>query len=141
MNIGILLRTPFENLVERIHSDLAKNGFADIRPAHGNVFQFIGRNGARITTMAEKAYMTKQSMSYLVEYLEERDYVERKADPDDKRAVIFCLTTKGWKAVKIAEQSIQDLQNEWRERLGNKKFDAMTSALGDLNELIRTRQS
>ena len=138
MNIGILLRTPFQCLVERIHADLAAKGYEEIRPAHGNVFQYIGKNGARVTTMAEKAQMTKQSMSYLVEYLEERGYVERKADPDDKRAVIFYITKKGWNVVALAEQSIKNLQNEWAEKLGRKKFDAMTSALSELNTLIKT---
>jgi DNA-binding MarR family transcriptional regulator len=138
MNIGILLRTPFQSLVERIHSDLAAKGFEDVRPAHGNVFQFIGKNGARITTMAEKAQMTKQSMSYLVEYLEDRGYVERKQDPNDKRAVIFCMTAKGWRATKVAEQSIQDLQNEWREKLGAKKFDTLVNSLEELTELTKS---
>ena len=141
MNIGILLRTPFQTLVERIHVDLAKNGFEEIRPAHGNVFQFIGRNGSRITAMAEKAQMTKQSMSYLVAYLEERSYIERKADPEDGRAIIFCLTPKGRKVVDIAEQSIQHLQGEWKEQLGTKKFDNMVSSLQDLNEIVKTKES
>lgn len=138
MNIGILLRIPFQNLVERIHGDLAKNGFEDVRPAHGNVFQFIGKDGARITVMAEKAQMTKQSMSYLVEYLEDRGYIERKADPIDKRAVIFCLTAKGWKTVKVAEQSIKNVQGEWRQKLGARKFDQMAAALAELNKLVAT---
>lgn len=136
MNIGILLRSPFQALVDRIHQDLAKHGFGDVRPAHGNVFQFIGKNGARITALAEKANMTKQSMSYLVEYLEQRGYVERRPDPIDGRAVIFCLTAQGWQVVKVAEQSIKDIQEDWRQFLGPRKFDSMVAALNELGELV-----
>jgi len=132
MNIGILLRTPFQQLVDRIHADLANNGYEEIRPAHGTVFQYIGKNGARITTMAEKAQITKQSMSYLVQYLEERGYVERKEDPEDRRAVIFCITPAGWKVVAIAEQSIKDLQAEWVKKLGQKKYDILVNTLLEL---------
>ena len=85
--------------------------------------------------------MTKQSMSYLVEYLEERGYVIRKPDPEDKRAVIFCLTAKGWKAVNAAEQSIKAIQDEWREQLGHKKFDTMVNALDDLNGIVNISDS
>ena len=70
MNIGILLRAPFQQLVDEIHDNLAKAGYPEVRPAQGIVFQFIGKKGARLTELAAKAQMTKQSMSYLVEYLE-----------------------------------------------------------------------
>jgi DNA-binding MarR family transcriptional regulator len=133
MNIGILLRNPFQRLVERIHADLAEDGYPDIRPAHGNVFQFIGKKGARITQMAEKAQMTKQSMSYLVEYLEERNYLERRQDPEDGRAVVFYVTKKGLKVEEVAERSIANIQDEWRDKLGSKKYDTLINLLTELN--------
>src|SRR5450755_2302934 len=106
MNIGILLRTPFQQLVDEIHDNLAREGYPEVRPAQGIVFQFIGKTGARLTELAAKAQMTKQSMSYLVEYLEKEGHVERADDETDKRAKIFRLTKKGWKVVAIAEKSI-----------------------------------
>src|ERR1043165_8047745 len=106
MNLGILLRNPFQKLVESIHEDLAAAGFAEVRPAHGVVFQFIGKNGARLTELAAKSQLTKQSMSYLVEHLEKHGHVERFVDETDSRAWIFRLTKKGWKVVAIAEKSI-----------------------------------
>jgi DNA-binding MarR family transcriptional regulator len=133
MNIGIQLRKPFDQIVERIHADLAEHGYAEIRPSHGIVFQHIGKHGARLTELAARAQMTKQSMSYLVQYLEDRGYIERKEDAADKRAVVFCITNLGWKVVAIAEQSIKDIQTEWAERLGQKKFDALVATLQQLN--------
>jgi len=65
-------------------------------PAHTAVFQHIEADGSRLTDLAERAQITKQSMGYLVDYLEERDYLERHADPSDRRATIICLTDRGW---------------------------------------------
>jgi DNA-binding MarR family transcriptional regulator len=133
MNIGILLRQPFQQLVEQIHNDLAEAGYPEIRPVQGVVFQFIGKNGARLTELAEKAQMTKQSMSYLVEYLEEAGHVERADDETDKRAKIFRLTKKGWRVVALAEQSIARFEDNCKKNLGAAKYKQLTALLKELN--------
>jgi len=137
MNIGILLRTPFQKLVEELHKGLASEGYGDIRPAHGNVFQFIGKNGARVTQMADKAQMTKQSMSYLVEDMERMGYVLRMADETDKRAVIFKLTKKGWAASSVAEKIIAQIEKDWTKRIGKKEMAILGKGLKQLNEALK----
>lgn len=137
MNIGQLLRDPFQQLVEEIHESLASEGYPEIRPAHGNVFQFIGRNGARLTEMAAKAQMTKQSMSYLVEYLEKEGHVECVQDETDKRAKIYRLTKKGWKAVNIAEKAVQGFEKKCRKKLGRSKYDKLIGLLTELDKELK----
>ncbi len=136
MNIGPLLRNPFLKLVDELHQGLAQVGYADIRPAHGNVFQFIGKEGARLTAMADKAQMTKQSMSYLVEDLEKMGYVERMPDKSDKRAIIFRLTRKGWAASNKAEAIIANIQKEWTAKLGETEMNRLETLLVKLNKAI-----
>jgi DNA-binding MarR family transcriptional regulator len=75
-NIGVLLRDLGQDIVRRVSAGLADSGFAEIRPAHTAVFQHIGADGSRLTDLAERAQITKQSMGYLVDYLEERGYLE-----------------------------------------------------------------
>ena len=134
MNIGILLRTPFQNLVDHIHNSLAEHGYAEIRPAHGIVFQFIGKQGARLTELAAQARMTKQSMSYLLEYLERADYVVRIADETDKRATIFRLTEKGWEVVAIAEEAIAQFERRCKKNLGAGNYRMLVGLLEKLNQ-------
>ncbi len=135
MNIGILLRTPFLKLVDEIHETLAQKGYPEIRPAHGVVFQFIGKEGARLTDLANKAQMTKQSMSYLLEYLEKEGHVERGGDESDKRALIFRLTKKGWKVVSIAEQAIQNFESSCKKKLGAIKYKQLLKLLEEMNTI------
>jgi acetamidase/formamidase len=56
-------------------------GFDDVRPAHMAIFQNLGPDGARIGELAERAKLTNQSVGYLVDYLEQHGYVERRPDP------------------------------------------------------------
>jgi|ERR1043165_4066452 DNA-binding MarR family transcriptional regulator len=140
MNLGILLRKPFQLLVEEIHGQLAQKGFPEIRPAHGVVFQFIGKQGARLTELAARAQMAKQSMSYLVEYLEKEGHVEKVADESDNRAKLFRLTSRGWKAVAVAEGAISSFELKCKKKLGTTKYNQLLKLLKELDEVLETTQ-
>ena len=132
-NIGILLRGPFQEIVSRIASGLAEAGFDDIRPAHTTVFQHIKAEGSRLSELAESAQLTKQSMGYLVDYLEEHEYVERRPDPTDRRASLIFLTERGWAEVREALSIIAAIEQEWAGRLGKQRLEQLRELLTALN--------
>jgi DNA-binding MarR family transcriptional regulator len=132
-NIGILLRGPFQEIVQRIAEGLVEAGFDDIRPAHTPVFQHIKAEGSRLSELAERAQMTKQSMGYLVDYLEQHGYVERRADPTDRRASLIFLTDRGWAEVREALSIIAAIEQEWTRRLGKRRMEKLRELLIELN--------
>jgi len=131
-NIGILLRVPFQEVVSRVSEGLAEAGFDDIRPAHTAVFQHIRAEGSRLTELAERAQLTKQSMAYLVDYLDQRGYVERQADPTDRRASLIVLTERGWAEVRAALKIIAAIEQDWASRLGKRRMQELRALLTDL---------
>ncbi len=131
-NLGILLRIPFQTVVDRVSVGLADAGFDDIRPAHTAVFQHIDADGTRLTDLAERAQITKQSMSYLVDYLEQHGYLERRSDQSDRRASLICLTDRGWAQVQTALAIIADLENEWTQTLGKQQIQQLRKFLTTL---------
>jgi len=131
-NIGILLRDPVQEVVRRVSAGLAEAGFDDLRPAHTAVFQHIEADGSRLTDLAERAQMTKQSMGYLVDYLEERGYLERRRDETDRRATLICLTDRGWGQVRAALAIIAGIEEEWAARLGKRRMRELRDALVEL---------
>ena len=60
--LGVLLRQPLRALLTEIHEGMALAGYPDLRPAHSAVFMNLDSKGTRITDLAERAQMTKQSM-------------------------------------------------------------------------------
>ncbi len=112
---------------------LAEAGYPDVRPARGNVFRFIRKEGSRITELAERARVTKQTMGYLVDYLEERGYVERRPDPKDGRAKIVHLTERGRDSVRVAQEIIGRAEARWADRLGENRMEQLRGLLEDLN--------
>ena len=134
-NLGILLRTPSQEVIRRVIAGLAEAGFDDIRPAHTAVFQHIDAAGSRLTDLAERAQITKQSMGYLVDYLEQRGYLERRPDPDDRRATLVCLTDRGWAQIETALAIIASLEQEWTRALGKQRMHQLRQLLTELGQL------
>ena len=79
-NLAILLREAFAALNDLALARLAERGHGAVRPAHGAVFQYLDDGGTTVSTLAERARMTKQSMAELVRHLEAHGYVERLPD-------------------------------------------------------------
>ena len=138
-NIADLLHDPFQILVDELHEGLAEAGYPDIRPAHGNVFGYIHKEGSRLTELAERAQLTKQTMGYLVDYLEERGYVERGPDPGDKRAKVVRLTEAGREAVRTARKIMGRIEARWAELLGEDRMEQLRELLQELNALAAKR--
>jgi DNA-binding MarR family transcriptional regulator len=134
-NLGILLRAPFQEVVRRVSAGLAEAGFDDLRPAHTAVFQHIEAGGSRLTDLAERAQITKQSMGYLVDDLEQRGYLERRPDPSDRRAALISLTDRGWEQVRTSLKIIATLEEEWAGKLGRPQMERLRELLGDLRQL------
>lgn len=131
-NIGILFRLLHQGVVQRVSAGLAEAGFEDIRPAHTTVFQHIEADGSRLTDLAERAQITKQSMGYLVDYLEQHGYVERRPDPSDRRVTLICLTERGWAQIRAALATITTLEDEWTHELGAKQMQQLRTLLTQL---------
>ena len=134
-NLGILLRDPFQEVVRRVSIGLADAGFDDLRPAHTAVFQHIEAGGSRLTDLAERAQITKQSMGYLVDDLEQRGYLERRPDPSDRRAALISLTDRGWDQVRAALRIIATIEEEWSSRLGEPRMQQLRELLDELRHL------
>lgn len=127
----------YQEIVQRIADGLAEAGFDDIRPAQTQVFQHIKAEGSRLSDPAERAQMTKQSMGYLVDYLEEHGYVQRRADPTDRRASLIFLTDRGWAEVREALSMIAGIEKEWARRLGKQRMEKLRELLTELTATKR----
>ncbi len=127
--LGALLRAPFDAMLAYNFGRLAEAGFADVRPAHGAVLRHIARDGSRLTELAERAHMTKQSMAELVAYLRRRGYVELRPDPGDRRAKLVTLTERGWQVHAALVRHSRDFERECARALGREKWHRLRALL------------
>lgn len=136
--MGELLRTPAQ-AYQRYHQrafDAA--GYQGLRPAHMSILIHIDHPpaGTRITELADRAQMTKQSMGELVSDFEAAGYVERIPDPSDGRAKIVRLTPAGWDMHEAAGPIARRLEAIWADRLGEQDFAELRRLLKKLVAIL-----
>ena len=124
-----LLDVAFAEFDAELSRRLALSAYSDIRPSHGCVFGHVDPDGSRLTDLADRAHMAKQSVGEVATDLEKRGYVERVPDPSDGRAKIIRLTARGRKAQTLGWVLINDIEREWAERFGAKRIAALREAL------------
>ncbi len=134
--IGALLLIPGDEVRRYVRQVYHASGFTDLRPAHDPIFGLLSPEGERVVDLAERAQTTKQAMGYLVNYLEEKGYLERVPDPADGRAKIVRRTEKGWAVNKTAGRAVRELQAEWAEKMGEDRMEQLIELLGDLVAII-----
>ena len=129
-----LLRTAYNMLAARIYSSVVSGAdFDDLRPSHGNAMEQLElEDGLRLIDLAARAGITAQSMGELVDDLEVKGYLERRLDPDDRRAKRIYLTERGRKNTRVAKQATVDVENDLAELLGQQRYQQLRQTLRDI---------
>ena len=109
--------------VSRAYSDLAfekltRYGYEALTPVHTALISNLDIEGTRITTIAERAGVTKQAIGQLANDLEKQGYIERIPDPEDGRASLLKFTQKGWQFLLDAHEIKKEIEAEYKSILG-----------------------
>ena len=129
MLIGALLRHPAQAVQRRLIQGLNRSGFDDLRVPHMAVLQYPGPNGVRPTVLAERAGMSKQAMNQLLLSLERLGYITREDAPEGGRARVVRFTERGHAAWERIHELLVEVEDEWREVLGEQQFAELKDIL------------
>jgi DNA-binding MarR family transcriptional regulator len=124
-----LMRQGYLGVIDYVHRRLGEEGFDDVRPAHMTIFQHIDPEGSRVGELAERTQLTNQSVGYLVDYLEEHDYVERAADPTNRRATLVKLTDRGWLEMAACARILDEIEAGLGATFGREKLEQLDELL------------
>ena len=94
--------------IEELNAELARSGFADVRPAHGYALNAVG-DGTTTSSLARRLGMTKQGAAKLVETLV-REGSELEADA---RSSLLRLTSRGRALLRTAEEIQARIEARW----------------------------
>ena len=129
MLIGALLRVPAQAIQRRIIRELNASGFKELRIPHMAVLQFPGPDGVRPGTLAERAGMSKQAMNQLLRSLEGLGYIDRSGTPNGGRARMIRFTKRGRAAYAKMSGILLDIERDWKDELGPKRFVQLKESL------------
>jgi DNA-binding MarR family transcriptional regulator len=135
LNLGLLCYIAHRSMEGGVLEALAEAGHADLTAAQGRIFARIDPAGTRVTELAERAGVTKQTAGFLVEQLERAGYVDRVPDPSDARARLVRIAPRGEEAVRVARVAEERIEAEWTRHLGKQGTAQLRRALTSLREI------
>jgi len=91
--------------------------------------QNLDLQGTRLTIIAARAGMTKQSMLELVDKAEALGFVERRADPDDRRAKVVAFTPMGLALLELVREGVAAAEQRMAAVMGIAFVDEMRQLL------------
>lgn len=77
----------------------------DIAPSHARALSIIANDPIRLSALAERLHVAARSVTEVVDALAERGVVERRPDPDDRRATLVALTEQGREIATAIKQA------------------------------------
>jgi len=135
-NFGNLFRDVALAGQQLIADELARRGFADLRPALLAVAQHVGADGTRVTELAARAWLTKATVVHAVDELERLGYVTREPDPADRRAKLVRPTARARAAERVGREVIADMRDAWADLIGEQEMAALEAGLRGLRRAL-----
>ncbi len=112
---------------------LHERGYSDLIAAHLDVFQYPGPENMRPSELAARTRMSKQALNYLLGQLEQFGYLTRETDNGDQRSKRIHLTPRGQAAIKAIRDIVTEVEAEWQQQLGARKFAQLRDLLAQLH--------
>jgi DNA-binding MarR family transcriptional regulator len=136
-HIGRLLLRAHRAFSELSFEKLRARGHEGLGITHTALLANLDLEGTNITVLADRAGITKQAMGHLVVDLEQKGYVQRVADPTDRRATLIKFTDSGQQFLRDAYYVKQEIEAEYTAVLGVERMEELRAALTILLEHSR----
>jgi DNA-binding MarR family transcriptional regulator len=138
---------PLIALVERVDRALvadlvgsaAERGFPEVRLSHNAVFATLQSGGSRVSDMAARAGITKQSLAAIVKDLEAAGMVTVSPDPTDGRAKVVQYTERGRECAHAGAAYLREVEEDLAGRIGRDRLDDLRELLDQVAVHFETR--
>src|SRR5207248_10623550 len=135
-NLSFLLAKAFQHWNELLAKGVAERVFGEVRPSYGSVLlPLFEEDGLRMGQIAERARLSKQTMTTLVRLCERDGLVYRERDADDARAFRIYLTDRAMNFRPAAEEILRELDSKVLATFGERQRNALTRALKGMMDL------
>ena len=131
-NLGRLLLASVINWQDVLVLGLRKKGFPNFRASHMNLLRHIDFGGTRISEIARRSRVSKQTVGELIAGCEAANLVKIVPDATDGRAKIVTFTRLG-KSIIVAEREIMERMDAQLARVvGKDRLEELRDTLSVL---------
>ncbi|MDT5127475.1 MAG: hypothetical protein QOH54_3119 [Mycobacterium sp.] len=120
----------------RLTRKLRKRSQTELTMSQISALSTIQRHGPlRVGDLARREQISKSSVTRLVARLEETDYLERRADPEDGRSFVVVITAHGHELLAASRQRANEFLAHQVGRLSEDDRKSIFAALPSLERL------
>jgi DNA-binding MarR family transcriptional regulator len=132
--------------VLEVHRDVVQHLERDFRESVGldllyyDVLLHVseGQRGRRMTELADAVVLSKSGLTSVVDRMEADGLLERRPDPDDRRAVRVVLTPRGEERFReAAEQHAETVRRIFTSIVTDDEAGVIVDVLGRVRERVR----
>jgi DNA-binding MarR family transcriptional regulator len=121
------------DLQGRVQTALAERcGFRGLRPSFAPFLGLLWEEGRPLRELAHELAISDQAAGQLADLVEAAGYLERRANPGDRRSKLVRLTPRGRALVEQGVRLILESETEYRALVGAGAFQRFTRALAAL---------
>jgi len=131
-DLSVLATRLLASLQAELFERLAEEGHPDLHPRHGPILAFLDEDGVRATELARLSGRHKQIVGRLVDELEDLGYVERRPDPQDRRAKLVVPTERGLDQMRLGDEIVAGIERRHAEAVGRKDYADFRNVLRGL---------
>ena len=128
-DLAILLAASYRAVVDRLQDAMRDDDLAAMRPTYGFVIRAVAAEEPTVGRLAELLEVTKQAASRLADDMEKHGFLERVADPADRRRQRLRLTATGRRVRQRALGVSDALEAELAASVGADDVAALRRAL------------
>lgn len=135
-DIGFLLALAGRRWNQLLEAEFAEAGFGEVRASYGSLLvPLLEEDGLRMSELARRAHLTKQTVTTMTRLLERDGLVELTRDPDDARATRVYLSRRGRSFRPVAERVLRRLDDAVARTLTSRRAADLRRALTQLVDL------
>jgi DNA-binding MarR family transcriptional regulator len=135
-NLGFLLAKASQRWNELLAQRFKATGYGEVRPSYGSVLlPLFEQDGLRMSEIAARSRLSKQTMTTLVRLCERDALVSRTSDPGDGRAFRIYLTERARNFKPVADEILRELDVKVVAALGQQRRQTLTQALKGVIDL------
>lgn len=107
-----------------------------VTPIQSLILRFIAEeDGLTATALARRSELDMATLTGIIDRLEGAGIIERKTNPEDRRSLLICLTSRGKDMAQKVGEIIEEANQEFTEHLNEEERSKI------FNLLARLRQS
>lgn len=127
---GGFLISKIHQISGRIFSKKLKNSGIDFNSAQGRIlFVLWKEDGIKINELARKTYLSKTSLTTMLERLEIQGHIIRQRSQSDRRSIIIKLTQKNKSFKKLYEKISMEMTEIFYNGLKEKEIEKFEEIL------------